>query len=529
MSGLALLFVVFVFAFSGVLAELAGRWLSDPDAGYGMLVPLVSAYLVWRVWPRLRGEPLRPDGRALALVIAALLLAVAGVSAALPSLARLAIPLFLLGAVGYLAGPVWFRRLLFPLGFLLFMLPLPDQIRALLTPELQRMAVWLAEHGLRLGGYAASSRGNLILVEGHPLNVAEACSGLRYIFPLVGVGMLYAGLFETVWWKRMVNVLAAAPIAVLMNGLRIVGTGVMASRYGEQAATGWYHAAEGYLVLLCAFCLHFLFGRFLRFFPPPSTGRTEVAAPEPVVHPTPKRRLVVLMVLLLGFRGFAASLDAIPAWTPGSDWRQFPTALPGWRGRRLETPERIVAASGAERAYSALYQAPGGKTVHLYIGFQGRPAGAGSRFFHSPDVCLPASGWTTVSAGVGRLAGLEVSEQVSSLGGRRLLLVYWFQSNQGEDASAFAHRWRLALQALRRDRSYDLFIRVASEIGEEESVDAARRRIGHFVARLSPVLTDFLARESAPEPGLASAVEQIKRVRWGSLGGLVHEYSKDLE
>ncbi len=515
-----LLLAAFVAAYGEVLKGLAGRWLNDPDASYGMLVPLVSGYLVWRVWPVLRRTPTKPDARAFPLVAGALLLAALGVSAALPSVARLSMPLLLLAGVWYLAGARWLRLLAFPLGFLVFMLPLPAQLQALLTPGLQQMAVWLGERLLRLAGHAASSRGNTIWLDGQPLNVAEACSGLRYIFPLLGVGVLYAGLFETVAWKRVVNVLAAAPIAILMNGARIAGAGMMMARFGEQAVTGVYHAAEGYIVLTGAFGLHFLFGRWLRRLPPRSDEAWVPAAPGSDMDylPIPGGQAAWLGVLLLALWGWQTSLGAIPAWRLPVDQARFPPALPGWVGQRASVPERIVEASGATEAWSAVYRSIAGKRVHLYIGYQGAPFGAGSRFFHSPDICLPAAGWRTLSSRTRFIGPMEVTEQLSQQAGRRLLVTYWFQNSEGVDAAALAHRWRLMLQALRHESGYDLFVRVTTEIAEGEKIENARARVTHFIGQLATRIDDLFAAAcekcgstanamAAPEPGRQNLVK----------------------
>lgn len=494
----------FVAAFYPVLSGLWLRWNSDADYGYALLVPVISMWLIWQQRDALSKIEARPVSWALYAVIATLLFVLIGTSGSLPTLARFALPLFILSSVLYLRGFETFFRLLFPLGFLFFMLPLPAQIQGAITPFLQYLATLLGSGMLELLNYPVSTRGNLILVSGIPMNVAEACSGLRYIFPLVGVGMLYSYLFETIRWKKIVNVLMAIPIAILMNALRIALTGVLMERWGIEAGTGIWHDLEGVVVLISAFFLHFLFSLFLKRLPPtsppvdqnPATWQGGLRS-----HPRAGiKRLSVVALLLTLLAAYTLSLGAVSAWQLQQPLASFPLKITGWVGKVKSVPERITEASGAEEAFNAHYFSLQRKMVDLYIGYQGAPFKNNASFFHSPSVCLPSSGWRTLSQTqrkmllpTGPMAGREfhVNEQLSEQQGQRILTMYWFQNRSAIDASALPHQVRMAGQAMLRQPSYDLFLRIITTVEKNESTSDARQRLSLFIESLQTPVTEF--------------------------------------
>ena len=498
----ALLGLGFLMSLGAVLTGLFSRWMNDPTYSYGMLVPVISTVLIWNSRNKLFTQPIKPVRWALIAVVASLLLAAFGMSGSIPSLARLAIPLFLLASVLYLLGWAIFKQLLFPLGFLIFMLPLPAQIQVLVTPWLQTQATQLGASLLQLAGYPASTQGNLILVGETPMNVAEACSGLRYIFPLVGVGLLYSCLFEKHWWKRVANVLIAIPIAILMNAVRIAGTGIAIVQFGEQAGGGIYHDLEAYFVLLSAFFLHFIFSQFLHFFPPYSAPKPELlsASVAPRLSMESANRLIthmgVVILLLVVLSALTRSVTAMPAYKLNHALDTFPLNISGWVGKQYRVPDRIIKASGAEQSFSAVYKNINNDKIDFYLGFQGEPFRENNRFFHSPEICLPGSGWRTQALTQRISGGLKITEQISRRNGKKILTQFWFQTNKGTDASAFSHQVRLATQALQRQNSYDLFIRVITEIQDNDSIDQRREILQHFVHHLTRELPAFFDKKT---------------------------------
>jgi exosortase len=108
--------------------------------------------------------------------------------------------------------------------------------------------------------------GNVIILAGTTLEVAEACSGIRSLQALLALGTVYAYFSQRVMWKRWVLVLLSIPIAIIANAFRVSGTGVLAHYWGIQAAEGFYHTFAGWLIFVVAFMLLLASGAVLSLF-----------------------------------------------------------------------------------------------------------------------------------------------------------------------------------------------------------------------------------------------------------------------
>jgi exosortase len=97
-----------------------------------------------------------------------------------------------------------------------------------------------------------------------PLEVAEACSGIRSLLSLVTLAIIYGYIMETRIWIRVVLALAAVPIAVFANSLRIFGTGLLVQYWDPDKAEGFFHLFSGWLIFVVSLGMLFLLHRFLR-------------------------------------------------------------------------------------------------------------------------------------------------------------------------------------------------------------------------------------------------------------------------
>lgn len=261
---LGILVILIAVLYGGVLARLAEDWLHDPDYSHGFLVPLFSAYLVWRKRGTLRRLPLRPSWYGLPAIALALGVFIVGKLGAELFLTRSSLVLLLAAVVLYFLGWRWLRALLFPLAFLFLMIPIPAILYDRISLPLQFSASRLASGLLAAVGVPVLREGNIIQLPAMTLEVAEACSGIRSLISLVALAVIYGYFLEPTLWRRVVLVAAAVPIAVVANALRIMGTGLLVEYWSASAGTGFFHAFSGWLIFVLALCLLFAFHRALR-------------------------------------------------------------------------------------------------------------------------------------------------------------------------------------------------------------------------------------------------------------------------
>jgi exosortase len=238
-----------------VLVKLGLQWNNDPDYSHGFLVPVLVGYFVWERWDRFKRNPIMPSLWGIAVLAGGLLMLVIGSIGAELYLQRSSLIVVLAGLVLLLMGRDALKTLMFPIAFMLFMVPLPAIVVNAVAFPLQLFAARTAEFCLFNFGIPVLREGNVIVLAGTTLEVAEACSGIRSLQALLALGTVYAYFSQREMWKRWVLVLLSVPIAIVANAFRVSGTGVLANYWGSQAAEGFYHTFSGWLIFVVAFLL----------------------------------------------------------------------------------------------------------------------------------------------------------------------------------------------------------------------------------------------------------------------------------
>lgn len=259
--------------YSDVLSDLAVRWWEDPSYSHGFFVPIFSLYLLWED----RRDLLQSAGEGslagLLLVLSAAIVKLFSHLFLSPYLAGISLMILVSGVVMCCWGWRAFRRAAVPVGFLIFMLPLPQPAYELISLPLQRVAAIVAAGGLQALSIPALREGNVIHFAGRSLEVAEACSGMRLLLGFVAMGVAVSFLSRRPPWQRVLLVGSTVPIAVLANAARVTVTGILYHGVSEQLAQGFFHAFSGWLMFLVALAVLAAECRLLaRVFPTPQGG-----------------------------------------------------------------------------------------------------------------------------------------------------------------------------------------------------------------------------------------------------------------
>lgn len=258
-------------------AGLLRDWLNDDNYSHGLLIVPLAAYFVRERWTRLTSATRHPSALGLLVVGGSLALLVAGTLGAELFLTRISIIGVVAGAVLFLLGRQHLRILTFPIAFLLLMVPLPAIIFNQIAFPLQLFASRFGAGVMELAQVPVLREGNVIVLAHTTLEVAEACSGIRSLISLLTLGIVFGYFTDSRLWVRVVIALATIPIAILANGARVAGTGVLAHYYGPEAADGFFHTFSGWLVFVAAFVMMFLTAQLLRRVSPPPAVPTNLS------------------------------------------------------------------------------------------------------------------------------------------------------------------------------------------------------------------------------------------------------------
>ncbi|HRF63573.1 MAG TPA: exosortase [Candidatus Competibacter sp.] len=260
--------VAFYLLFHDVIAKLVQDWATDDNYSHGFLIVPISLYLAWERRDRLLRAPLAPSSLGLIVLVGGIVLLVAGVLGAELFVTRIALLAVLTGGILYIFGWIHLRLLAFPLALLLLMIPIPAIIFNQVAFPLQLLASRFAAGVLSLWGIPVLREGNVIMLAHTTLEVAEACSGIRSLMSLVTLGILLGYFTESRSWVRWVLGLVTIPTAILANGLRVAGTGILAHYWGAEVAEGFFHTFSGWLIFGFAFGMVLLIQWLIRVVAP---------------------------------------------------------------------------------------------------------------------------------------------------------------------------------------------------------------------------------------------------------------------
>ena len=491
------------------ITSLAKAW-GTPEYSHGPLIPLISLYLFLR---ELRHAPVTDAGTALrwpGLVVISLALSVAilGNLARIPDIVTYAMIAWVAGVVLTVFG--WHRgiRHQLPVVHLVFMLPLPQFLYWKLTVLLQGYSSELGVWFVSLAGVSVFLEGNVIDLGVYKLQVAEACSGLRYLFPILSFSYLFSILYRGPLWHKAVLLLAAAPLTVLMNSVRIGVIGILVDRYGIEQAEGFLHFFEGWVIFLA--CISILFGMAVmlqRLTPNPLPLSQAIDLDTNGFGPILTRIFAIRGSTVLVLAS-AVTLAVSLAWVAGrptetveiarDPFALFPRQIGDWSGSTALLDADIERVLGASDYLNATYAAPGeSNAVNLFVAFYNRQTdGTG---IHSPEVCLPVGGWEIFSlephtvdftaVGYGQF---EVNRAVIQKGLSKQLVYYWFEQRGQRMVNDFRAKLSVVYDGLMTGRTDGALVRYVTPIWEGETEADAEARLVRFIGQSLPPLPRFV-------------------------------------
>ena len=260
---LAIIIACLAILYTDVAKYLVSDWIHLPDFSHGFLIPIVSLYFVYERRKTLSVLSPSSNWAGLGLIIFGILLLLLGNLATEYFTMRFSMLVVFGGAILFLLGKDFFKNLLFPIVFLIFMIPIPSILMDRITFPMQLFASKVAASTLYLIGIPVLREGNVMLLANTSLEVAEACSGIRSLISLLALSIVFAYLSQKETWKRILLVLSTFPIAIIANAARVSGTGILAHHYGDKVAQGFFHGFSGWILFVVAFVCLFILGALL--------------------------------------------------------------------------------------------------------------------------------------------------------------------------------------------------------------------------------------------------------------------------
>ena len=263
----------FIFLFWQVGRDLIRDWTNDGNYSHGFLILPLALYFAWERRHKLATAVPRPaTAMGLVMLLGSIAVLIVGLLGAELFLTRISLIGTIAGSILFVWGWPVLRILIFPIAFLLLMIPIPSIIFNQIAMPLQLLASRFGEWTLQTADIPVLREGNVIILANTTLEVAEACSGIRSLVSLLTLGIIYGYFADSRAWVRLIIAGSTIPIAIFTNGARVAGTGIAAHYYGPRAADGFFHDFSGWALFVVAFALMFIMMRLVaRFFPRPAT------------------------------------------------------------------------------------------------------------------------------------------------------------------------------------------------------------------------------------------------------------------
>lgn len=497
------------------LQNLITRWRFEPEYNFGPMVVALVAYLIWARWPTLLARMGGAAWPGVLVLLAGLGMCFLGEAGESYYAQQLGFFIALFGAGMALLGAGSFWILLPLLIMVLLTVPLPYTLQAIITVKLQLVSSQFGVAVVRLLGIPVFLQGNVIDLGIYQLQVAEACSGLRYLFPFICLSFLLAYLYEAPMWKRAIVFLCGIPVPILLNGVRIASTAVMVNTYGIEMAEGFIHYFEGWVVFLAGMLMMLLvlwalegfnlsritLGSLSQDDPPVPSSVGAAAAPAATVQPA---TLAIVAALTAVTAVGTLYIHALAQSAPAIDrqaFAQFPMNLEGWKGKANALDERTLGVLQSTDYLAVDYQAAqSGNTANVFVAYyESLSKGAA---LHSPRVCLPGDGWEIAELEQRPFSDIDPGREgnfnrvVIQKGRSKLLVYYWYQQGGQVVASEFSMKLNLLVDRLSASRKDGALVRLTTAIeGEGASAEArADDVLKDFARTLVPQLDPFMPR-----------------------------------
>ncbi len=493
-------------------------WSRD-DYNYCYLIPFVVIYVIWEKWNKWIKKTSVPSWSGLLLLLPGILLYWIGELAGEFYSIYISSWLVVAGLLWMHVGWKKLSTMTFPLFVALFLFPLPHFINTKLTFNLKLVSSELGIKIIQLCGMSGYREGNIIDLGFTQLQVVDACSGLRYLMPLFLMALLMAYLYRAAYWKKIIIVLSSIPLSIVTNGLRIALTAFLYQAVGRAAAEGFLHDFSGWAIFMVSFAILlaeiWVLSKIVprpdeSFLKKKETAKSgdntnlenvkedaSEAAAKKVGIRLSQPQIITAVAILAATLAIHSLVDFREKTPISRPFSKFPLVVGAWEGKHEFLEQQIVDALEFSDYTSINYSKPGSPPVNIYVAYY-ESQGKG-KSIHSPETCLPGSGWLFRQAGTvsiplsGKSASsVAVMRALMEKGDSRQLVYFWFDQRGRILTNAYEMKIYNLWDALGKKRTDGALVRIITPIAPSEKIDDADRRLQVFIKDIMPTLNEFI-------------------------------------
>ncbi len=524
LASLVLVLVYCLFGWSlfhTALTELILQW-DNPDYTYCYFIPVIIAYMIYEKRKIISELPITHQWLGIVPLLLGIFLYWLGELGGEFYTIYLSAVVILAGISILHIGCAKTRSFAFIFILMTLMFPFPAFIYNNLSVNLQLISSRLGTAMVQVFGLPAYREGNIIDLGFRKLQVVEACSGIRYLLPLIVLGIIIAYFVKGSLWKKIFLVFSTIPLAIFMNGSRIALAALSATFLRPEVAEGILHDFSGFVVFMASFGLLagevIVLGKIGKLFtksadPPQSNDPRPDEQNHGEVDAVPHRggitkrrnfpwqpQSVVVLALLLATLILGNGINFREAPPIKKPFAQFPLDVGTWHGKRGFLDADMVSGLHLSDYTMINYVNPEGKLISLYVSYyQSQRKGES---IHSPESCLPGSGWVFTKACLINLPGVEqengptVNRVLIEKLNEKQVAYYWFPLRGRIVHNLWQVKFFNFWDAVTMQRTDGALVRIITPLSQYEDAELGDKRLQEFTSRIFPILQDFLPGRS---------------------------------
>ncbi len=496
-----------LFVFRDALYYLIVRYNSQEELGHSYFIPVLSAWLVWSNRENVIASIGAPSIIGLVIGAFAAGLLMLGPVTHTFILQDFGLILAIVAIIVGFGGPSLLKITAIPLIYLLFAIPPPLWVITTLSWNLQNISSEIGVALIRMMNIPVNLSGNIIDLGLIQLQVAEACSGLRYLFPLMSLGFLAGYLFKAPLWQRVIVFISTIPITIMMNSIRIAITGALVQAYGTSHTEGFLHFFEGWVIfILCLITLVAIISIFCLIVPPRRHVFDALVPPTPGPYASSKSgkfdiSATMTLSTIAGalFAGWLMTLVfttdklIIPERSP---FAELPFEFANWEHVNRPLDTEVAEVLAADDVIVADLRSPDGDNFNIYLAYLTARRDGSS--WHSPQMCVPGGGWQILDNKI-----VPASDDPNGLpyaynrmlienNDQQQIIYYWYDQRGRKIANEYKMKLLVVYDTVTRRRADGSLVRLMTPVDPSLGVAAADEKLIYMAKEMNKVLPKYV-------------------------------------
>jgi exosortase D (VPLPA-CTERM-specific) len=473
------LVVFLIITFQEALKEQLGRVLSEERYSHAPLVFCMALYLIWIKRFEIKNHN-TGAWTGVAITIFAGFAVMIGELSAIWTIVQYGMLLLCLGLAWTMIGSQ-IKKILVPFLHLFLVIPLPYMLDVMLSGKMQLVSSNLGVAMSRLMGMSVYQEGNVIDLGIYKLQVVEACSGLNYMYPLMTIGLMMGYMYKAPFFARALLFLSSIPISIVMNSLRIAMVAALVNHSGIEAAEGFMHYFEGWVIFLMCIGLLLLEAKLLNISLHLNNRKladsfdyleTKKYVEDANIKPNIQRMPIVIgiaIVLLASFSTMSIQHrnEIIPA---RESFASYPLQISAWQGRTYEFANGENEILKLKDYFLANFS-KANTNIDVYLGYT--DSQRNGFVPHSPKACIPGGGWEITETRLQEMTidsntSFKVTRMLISKGESKQLIYYWFHQRGRNLSNEFPMKFALLYDAIKTNRTDGAIVRFTTAVHKSE-------------------------------------------------------------